>query len=107
MLDSDSRCRRRCGNVGIRRSLPDFQARWEGWKTPPFEFSTLSTARHFHSALGVWLRLARPPKRKPRIEASLSFLFMKWAQFTHRSTQRSLLTSLRVTKFWGMLGLRF
>ena len=30
--------RRRCGNVGIRRSLPDFQARREGGKTRPWSF---------------------------------------------------------------------
>jgi len=43
--------RRRCGNVEIRRFWvgPDFQARWKEWESPPFDFSTLSTARHFHS----------------------------------------------------------
>ena len=42
--------RRRCGNVEIRRFGfgPDFQARWQEWESPPFDFSTLSTARHFH-----------------------------------------------------------
>ena len=30
--------RGRCGNVGIRRFLPDFQARREGWKTRPWSF---------------------------------------------------------------------
>ena len=41
--------RRRCGNVGIRRFLPDFQAQREGWETRRLSFSTLSSARHFHS----------------------------------------------------------
>src|SRR5215469_9861761 len=43
--------RRRCGNVEIRRfgCWPDFQARGKEWESPPFDFSTLSTARHFHS----------------------------------------------------------
>jgi len=41
--------RRRCGNVGIRRSLPDFQARREGGKTrsgsfPRFPRRGISTA---------------------------------------------------------------
>jgi hypothetical protein len=53
--------RRRCGNVEIARLCfwRDFQARWKGWKSPGQvslcslavgpDFSTLSTARHFHS----------------------------------------------------------
>jgi hypothetical protein len=53
--------RRRCGNVEIARLgfWRDFQARWEAWKSPGVQFSlcggrrpdfsTLSTARHFHS----------------------------------------------------------
>ena len=52
--------RRRCGNVKIARLgfWRDFQARWEGWKSPGLpspplgrgpDFSTLSPARHFHS----------------------------------------------------------
>jgi hypothetical protein len=40
--------RRSCGNVGIPPLRRDFQGRWEGWETV-FGFSTLSTARHFHS----------------------------------------------------------
>jgi cytochrome c peroxidase len=43
------RRRRRCGNVGIRRLVPEFQARREGRETRFFEFSALSSARHFHS----------------------------------------------------------
>ena len=41
--------RRRGGNVGIRRGLPDFQARWGRGGNSRFEFSPLSTAPHFHS----------------------------------------------------------
>jgi hypothetical protein len=40
--------RRSCGNVGIPLLLRDFQGRWEEWETV-LGFSTLSTARHFHS----------------------------------------------------------
>src|ERR1017187_3245834 len=40
--------RRSCGNVGIPPLRRDFQGRWEGWETV-LGFSTLSTARHFHS----------------------------------------------------------
>ena len=50
--------RRRCGNVGIRRCLPDFQARREGWKTrrlsfPPFPRRVISTATLSPLPLGV------------------------------------------------------
>jgi len=60
--------RRRCGNVEIARPWfwRDFQARGEAWKSPGgkflsaagcrLDFSTLSTARHFHSDT-----LAAPP----------------------------------------------
>src|SRR5215471_366582 len=52
--------RRRCGNVEIARLCfwRDFQARWKPWKSPRIQrlldlrrldFSTVSTARHFHS----------------------------------------------------------
>ena len=53
--------RRRCGNVEIARLgfWRDFQVRWEAWKSPGSkflsaagrgpDFSTLSTAHHFHS----------------------------------------------------------
>jgi len=42
----------KCGNPAPL-FLPDFQARWKEWKTRflVFEFSTLSTGRHFHGAL--------------------------------------------------------
>ena len=40
--------RRSCGNVGIPPLWRDFQGRWEEWETV-LGFSTLSTARHFHS----------------------------------------------------------
>ena len=40
--------RRSCGNVGIPPLLRDFQGRWKEWETA-LGFSTLSTARHFHS----------------------------------------------------------
>jgi hypothetical protein len=42
----------KCGNPASL-FLPDFQARWKEWKTRfwVFEFSTLSTGRHFHGAL--------------------------------------------------------
>ena len=43
--------RRRCGNVGIRRFGPDFQARWKEWETrlgflsfPRFPRRVISTA---------------------------------------------------------------
>ena len=50
--------RRRGGNVGIRRSLPDFQARREGWKTrsgsfPRFPRRGISTATPSLLPLGV------------------------------------------------------
>jgi len=53
--------RRRCGNVEIRRFWvwPDFQARWKEGESPNFDFSTLSTARHFHSV--VRAVFSRPP----------------------------------------------
>jgi len=37
-----------CGN----RAVCDFQGRWKEWETAVW-FSTLSTARHFHSAAVV------------------------------------------------------
>jgi len=40
--------RRSCGNVGIPPLWRDFQGRWKEWETV-LGFSTLSTARHFHS----------------------------------------------------------
>ena len=40
--------RRSCGNVGIPPLGRDFQGRWKEWETV-LGFSTLSTARHFHS----------------------------------------------------------
>ena len=63
--------RRRCGNVGIRRFLPDFQARWKGWKTrfgflsfPRFPRGVISTAifSPFPAARGV-VREHRPRTR--------------------------------------------
>jgi hypothetical protein len=46
--------RRRCGNVGIRRFLPDFQARWEEGKSPalPAPSAALATGLFpsFHGA---------------------------------------------------------
>jgi hypothetical protein len=51
--------RRRCGNVGIRRLLPDFQARREGGKTrsgsfPRFPRRGISTATLFLLQRGSW-----------------------------------------------------
>src|SRR6516225_7544974 len=57
--------RRRCGSVEIRRFWvwPDFQARWKEGESPPFDFSTLSTARHFHSVARAVF--SRPPATRP------------------------------------------
>ena len=61
--------RRRCGNVGIRRSLPDFQARREGWKTrrlrfPPFPRRGISTATLSPLPLGVSKGEQHPRRRR-------------------------------------------
>ena len=50
--DKSRRRRRRGGNVGIRRFLPDFQARWKEWETrclsfPRFPGGVISS-RAFH-----------------------------------------------------------
>jgi hypothetical protein len=63
--------RRRCGNVGIRRFWPDFQARWKGWKTrslsfPRFPRGVISTAIFSSSApLRDIGREDRPRLRRP------------------------------------------
>ncbi len=61
--------RRRCGNVGIRRSLPDFQARREGWKTrrlsfPRFPRRVISTATLSSLPLGVSKGEQHPRRRR-------------------------------------------
>src|SRR5215831_19180555 len=63
--------RRRGGNVEIARLCfwGDFQARWKPWKSPRIQrrldvprldFSTVSTARHFHSDEVALSSLGRP-----------------------------------------------
>ena len=48
--------RRRCGNVGISPAVGELsKGSWEEWEAC-FGLSTLSTARHFHSALFQRLR---------------------------------------------------
>jgi hypothetical protein len=61
--------RRRCGNVGIRRSLPDFQARREGgktrrWSFPRFPRRVISTATLSPLPLGVSKREQHPRRRR-------------------------------------------
>jgi hypothetical protein len=61
--------RRRCGNVGIRRSLPDFQARREGGKTrrgsfPRFPRRVISTAPLSPVPLGVSKGEQHPRRRR-------------------------------------------
>ena len=61
--------RRRCGNVGIRRSLPDFQARREGWETrclsfPRFPRRGISTATRSSLPLGVSKGEQHPRRRR-------------------------------------------
>ena len=79
--------RRRCGNVGIRRFWPDFQARWKGWKTrfgflsfPRFPRGVISTAifAPFPPAQGVG-REQRPRLRRFvwRVEGELEISFSR------------------------------
>ena len=61
--------RGRCGNVGIRRSLPDFQARREGWETrrgsfPRFPRRGISTATLSSLPLGVSKGEQHPRRRR-------------------------------------------
>jgi hypothetical protein len=61
--------RRRCGNVGMRRFLPDFQARREGGKTrrgsfPRFPRRGISTATLSSLPLGVWKGEQHPRRRR-------------------------------------------
>lgn len=61
--------RRRCGNVGIRRFLPGFQARREGWKTrrgsfPRFPRRVISTATRSPLPHGVWKGEQHPRRRR-------------------------------------------
>src|SRR6266568_2340824 len=65
--------RRGCGNVGIRRGGPDFQARWKGWETrlrsfPGFPRRVISTAwraRTFCGAEPLPLRRVAPHHVRP------------------------------------------
>src|SRR5271157_1759790 len=61
--------RRRCGNVGIRRLGPDFQARREGWKTrrgsfPRFPRRVISTATLSPLPRRVWKGEPHPRWRR-------------------------------------------
>ena len=62
--------RRRCGNVGIRRFWPDFQARWKGWKT---RFGFLSFPRFPRGVISTAIFVPFPPaqgvgrEQRPRL----------------------------------------
>jgi hypothetical protein len=49
----DKSRRRRGGNVGIRRFLPDFQVRWKEWGNSLFEFSHSFQRASFPPALFI------------------------------------------------------